>query len=129
MLKALIVDDDRNIVKLLNFTLQNAGFSVTTARNGDEGLALAKAHSPDVVIVDVMMPGMHGYDLCRRLRASQGTAHAKIVFLTARSQPIDEQEARKAGGDLFLSKPVMPVLLTSHENAQPQTFLIPPFGD
>ena len=108
MLKVLIVDDDRNIVKLLDFTLQNAGFSVTTARNGDEGLASATAQPPDVAVLDVMMPGMHGYDLCRHLRANPNTAHAKIIFLTARSQPIDEQEARKAGADLFLSKPVMP---------------------
>lgn len=114
MKSVLIVDDDRNIRKLLDFSLQKAGFSVMMAEDGDRGMALATANSPDVAVLDVMMPGMHGYELCRRLRANAKTARTKIIFLTARSQPIDEQEALKAGADLFLSKPVIPEELVGH---------------
>lgn len=108
MLRVLVVDDDRNISKMLDFALQKAGFSVMTASDGTTGLDMATQHPPDVAVLDVMMPGLHGYELCRRLRVDPRTAHAKIVFLTARSQPIDEQEALKAGADMFLSKPVVP---------------------
>jgi CheY-like chemotaxis protein/MinD-like ATPase involved in chromosome partitioning or flagellar assembly len=104
----LIVDDDRHMASLLELALRKAGFSVLIAADGNQGYAKAMQYPPDVAILDVMMPGVHGYELCRRLRAEPKTAHAKIVFLTARSQPIDQQEAMKAGGDLFLSKPVMP---------------------
>jgi CheY-like chemotaxis protein/MinD-like ATPase involved in chromosome partitioning or flagellar assembly len=114
MKRVLIVDDDPNICKLLDFSLQHAGFSVLVAQDGDEGLALAREHEPDVAVLDIMMPSMHGYDLCRRLRADPRTAGTKILFLTARSQPIDEQEAMKAGADLFLSKPVIPDELVDH---------------
>jgi len=114
MKRVLIVDDDPNICKLLDFSLQHAGFSVLVAQDGDEGLALAREHGPDVAVLDIMMPSMHGYELCRRLRADPRTAQTKILFLTARSQPIDEQEALKAGADLFLSKPVIPDELVDH---------------
>jgi twitching motility two-component system response regulator PilH len=108
MKRVLIVDDDPNICKLLEFSLQQAGLAVQIAQDGGEGLALAREHAPDAVILDVMMPSMHGYELCRRLRADPRTAKIRIVFLTARSQPIDEQEAIKAGADMFLTKPVIP---------------------
>jgi CheY-like chemotaxis protein/MinD-like ATPase involved in chromosome partitioning or flagellar assembly len=108
MWNVLVVDDDRNLTKLLDFALQQAGFAVTIARDGTEGLVMAKARPPDVAVVDVMMPGVHGYELCRRLRTYPGTAHCRIIILTARSQPIDEKEGIKAGADLFVSKPVTP---------------------
>ncbi|MBL7198957.1 MAG: response regulator [Anaerolineae bacterium] len=108
MKTVLIVDDDVNIGRLFDYALQKAGFSVMVARDGSQGLALAIKQPPDVAVLDVMMPGVHGYELCRRLRANPQTAHIKIVFLTARTQPVDEQEAMRAGADRFLSKPVMP---------------------
>jgi CheY-like chemotaxis protein len=106
--RILIVDDDPNLGKLFDFALQKAGFEVLIARDGNQGLAMAMEHRPDAAVLDVMMPGFHGYELCRRLRADPGTAHIKIIFLTARTQPIDRQEAMRAGADLFLSKPVLP---------------------
>jgi len=117
MTTVLIVDDDRNICKLLDFSLSRAGFSVLIANAGDDGYELATSHAPDVLVLDVMMPGMHGYELCRQLRKHEATAHAKILFLTARSQPIDEKAALKAGADLFLSKPVMSDELVKHIQA------------
>jgi len=117
MTTVLIVDDDRNICKLLDFSLGKAGFSVLIANTGDVGYELATSHAPDVMVLDVMMPGMHGYELCRQLRKHEATAQSKILFLTARSQPIDEKAALKAGADLFLSKPVMPDELVKHIQA------------
>lgn len=114
MKHVLIVDDDPNICKLLDFALRKAGFEVSIAADGDMGLEMAMSLAPDVAVLDVMMPGMHGYELCRRIRANDKTAHAKVVFLTARSQPIDEQSAFKAGADLFLSKPIVPDDLVEH---------------
>ena len=108
MIKVLFVDDDANVRKLMEFALQKAGFSVITARNGKEGLELAEQDSPDVAILDVMMPGLHGYELCRQLRANSATKQIKIIFLTARAQSIDEQAGLEAGADRFLAKPVMP---------------------
>jgi len=108
MLTVLVVDDDRNMIRVLDFAFQQAGFAVMIARDGNEGWTLATGRPPDIAVLDVMMPGVHGYELCRRLRAEPRTEHVKIVFLTARSQPIDEREGLKAGADLFLSKPVLP---------------------
>lgn len=110
----LIVDDDPSLGRLLDFALQKAGFAVMIARDGEQGFKLANEYHPNAAILDVMMPGMHGYELCRRIRANPDTAHTKIIFLTARSQPIDEREALKAGADLFLSKPIMPEDLIGH---------------
>jgi|GEM_PF-544758 len=114
MIKVLIVDDDPNIRKLLDIALQKAGFAVSLARDGNEAFITAMDVVPDVAVLDVMMPGLHGYELCRRLRANPSTAHTKIIFLTARSQPIDQKAGLEAGADLFLTKPVMPADLVEH---------------
>ncbi len=114
MIKVLIVDDDPNIRKLLDIALQKAGFAVSLARDGNEAFITAMDVLPDVAVLDVMMPGLHGYELCRRLRANPSTAHTKIIFLTARGQPIDQKAGLEAGADLFLTKPVMPADLVEH---------------
>jgi pilus assembly protein CpaE len=137
VISVLIVDDDNNILKMLDFAFQQAGFNVVVASNGREGLTKASERPPDVAVVDVMMPGVTGYELCRRLRANPNTAHVKVIFLTARSQPMDEQEGLKAGADLFLSKPVMPdeliakieSLLTTERASASATGPLPPIQD
>jgi DNA-binding response OmpR family regulator/MinD-like ATPase involved in chromosome partitioning or flagellar assembly len=108
MKRVLVVDDDPNVCKLLDFSLQRAGFSVIIANDGDEGLAQARQHKPDAVLLDIMMPSMHGYQLCRRLRAEPDLSEAVIIVMTARAQPVDREEAIRAGADLFLAKPVAP---------------------
>ncbi|MBN1934829.1 MAG: response regulator [Anaerolineae bacterium] len=114
MFKVLVVDDDANMRKLLDMSLQKAGFSVSLAREGNEAFIMAMDTPPDVAVLDVMMPGLHGYELCRRLRANPATTHTKIIFLTARSQPIDQKAGQEAGADLFLTKPVMPADLVEY---------------
>lgn len=114
MFKVLVVDDDANMRKLLDIALQKAGFSVLMARDGNEAFIMATDTPPDVAVLDVMMPGLHGYELCRRLRANPATAGTKIIFLTARAQPIDQKAGMEAGADLFLTKPVMPADLVEY---------------
>lgn len=131
MQTVLVVDDDANIRKLLDIALRKEGFSVITARDGNEAFVRSMESPPDVAILDVMMPGLHGFELCRHLRANPGTSQIKIIFLTARSQPYDEQAGLDAGADLYLVKPVMPSELVKHirdltapvepaESAQPE---------
>ena len=102
--KVLIADDEPNIVTALQFLLERAGFEVAVARNGEEALAAIEAGMPDLVLLDLMMPLVSGYDVCRRIRERTGGARVKIVMLSARGR---EAEARgiAAGADLYVVKP------------------------
>lgn len=104
----LIIDDDHSVLKLLDFAMTKAGFRVVLAGDGSSGLEKAQASPPDLAIVDVMMPDLDGYELCRRLRADPRTADMAIIILTARAQAVDRQVALEAGADEYLVKPVMP---------------------
>jgi DNA-binding response OmpR family regulator len=107
-LKVLCIDDDRLIRKFLTDTLAAHGFIPLTAPDGPSGLAAAAAESPQLVIVDIMMPGMDGFEVCRCLRADPRTAAIPLVILTARADPKLNVQAFKAGADLALTKPVEP---------------------
>lgn len=104
----LVVDDDPTIGKLLQLILQQAGFQVTVAKNGEEGLKLATAHPPDLAILDVMMPGVDGYTLCRQLRRSPATNLLPILMLTAQSETRDKLAGFQAGADDYVTKPFEP---------------------
>jgi putative two-component system response regulator len=101
----LIVDDNENIRELLAATLTNPSYLIITAGSGDEALALADHHQPDLVLLDVMMPAMDGYEVCRRLRASPRTAEVPIVMITALDDKASRVMGIEAGADDFLSKP------------------------
>jgi CheY-like chemotaxis protein len=105
MVKALVIDDEAPLTMIVGRFLERAGFKVETASSGADGLRKAVAESPDVIIVDVMMPEMDGYEVCRRLRADPRTARATILVLTARGQFIDKQMALQAGADAHAAKP------------------------
>lgn len=105
----MIVDDDALLRELLRAVLQDGGFILEEAADGDEALRLAKAQPPDVVVLDVMMPGLNGFEVCRALRADPATGSAHIIMLTARNSPTDRDEGRAAGADLFLTKPFSPL--------------------
>jgi len=120
----LIIDDDASVLKLLDFAMGQAGFNVMLAGDGESGLEQAKAHPPDLAIVDVMMPDLDGYEVCRRLRADPRTANTAIIVLTARAQAVDRQAALEAGADEYLVKPVMPdelITLAREVLARPRT--------
>jgi DNA-binding response OmpR family regulator len=101
----LLVDDEPNIVMSLEFLMRKNGYQVGIARNGSEALA-ALAQTPyDLVLLDVMMPDVDGYQVCRQLRQRPDRAATKVIFLSAKSQPADVQKGYDAGADLYIPKP------------------------
>ncbi|MBI5015501.1 MAG: response regulator [Deltaproteobacteria bacterium] len=104
----LLVDDDELILLSLGDLFSREGYEVRTAANGREALALAAETGFDVVVLDVVMPGMSGLDVCRALRAAEGYAAVPIVLLTAKSTPADEAKGLAAGATRFLPKPFDP---------------------
>jgi DNA-binding response OmpR family regulator len=101
----LLVDDEPNIVMSLEFLMRKNGYQVGIARNGTEALA-ALAETPyDLVLLDVMMPDVDGYQVCRQIRESPGRATTKVILLSAKSQPADVQKGYAAGADLYIPKP------------------------
>lgn len=109
--KILVVDDEQDIVDLISYNLSKEGYKVFTALNGNAAVELAEKNRPDLVILDVMMPGMDGFEVCRTLRQSPTTAAAAIVFLTAKSGEIDQILGLELGADDYIQKPVSPRVL------------------
>src|SRR5205814_4484160 len=104
--RVLVVDDTPLNIKLLGDLLAVKGYAVTTAANGTEALAKLAADKPDIVLLDVMMPGLSGYDVCRRIRADPATALLPVVLVTS-LDPMEERiKGIEAGADDFLSKPI-----------------------
>ena len=87
--------------------LSEAGYEVLTARSGEEALASMEAERPDLVLLDVAMPGLSGYDVCRRIRSNPGTKDLPVIFLSARAEENARAEGQAAGSDLYLGKPVL----------------------
>ncbi|HUO92438.1 MAG TPA: PleD family two-component system response regulator [Rhizomicrobium sp.] len=104
--RVLVVDDILSNVKLLEAKLTAEYFEVATAFNGQDALARIEEHAPDIVLLDVMMPGMDGFEVCRRIKANPKTAHIPVVMVTALDQPSDRVAGLDAGADDFLTKPV-----------------------
>jgi class 3 adenylate cyclase len=104
--KVLVVDDTPNNVKLLADLLTVKGYAVATAVNGEEALAKVASEKPDIVLLDVMMPGLSGYDVCRRIRADAATALLPVVLVTSLDPQQERVRGIEAGADDFLSKPI-----------------------
>ncbi|MEM9676734.1 MAG: PleD family two-component system response regulator [Pseudomonadota bacterium] len=111
--RVLVVDDIVANVKLMQARLMAEYFEVLTASNGPEALALCAQGKCDIVLLDVMMPGMDGYEVCRRLKADAKTAHIPVIMVTALDQPSDKLAGLEAGADDFLTKPVNDIALTT----------------
>ena len=108
----LVVEDQPEIRKLICMTMDYDGFEVHEADNGDTGLRMVKALRPDIVLLDVMMPGqLDGIQVCERIRADPEIAHIPVVMLTARSQQTDLEAGRRAGCNAYLTKPFSPLQL------------------
>jgi len=104
----LIVEDDDDIVELLAFNLRAAGFSTDTARDGYEALAKARRTPPSGVILDLMLPGLDGFEVCRELKRDPSTAGAAIIMLTARGEEVDRIVGLELGADDYVVKPFSP---------------------
>jgi CheY-like chemotaxis protein len=105
--RVLAVDDDPTAVSALRQILMQRGYEVTTTTSGEEAVALLAEQSFDLAILDVTMPGMSGYDLCRHIRKDERTRDLPVIFLTAKSMLMDQAEGEDAGSDLYLIKPVL----------------------
>ena len=108
----LIIDDDPDTIEFLRIVFTVRGRELTGAPTGTEGLRLARERHFDLILVDVMMPDIDGYEVCRRLRADPATANIPVVILTARSSLVDQTLELEAGADRFLIKPVGISILT-----------------
>lgn len=100
--KVLVVDDEKNIVNLIAFNLKKEGYEVITAGDGAEGLNLALTQSPEVVILDIMMPKMDGFEVCKKIREK---SQVPIIMLTARAEEVDKVLGLELGADDYITKP------------------------
>ncbi|MBO0358975.1 response regulator [Hymenobacter sp. BT186] len=105
MAHILIVDDEPNIVMSLEFLMRKNGYAVSIARNGTEALEAVDRAPVDVVLLDIMMPDVDGYQVCRYIRARPDRANTRIVFLSAKTKEADIQKGYEAGADLYIPKP------------------------
>ena len=103
--KVLIVDDERNIVTALEFLLQKNGYEVRVAATGEEALAQLEAFRPDLVLLDVMMPKVSGYEVCQRVRSRPEWRGIKIVMLSAKGREVEVSKGMSLGADLYVTKP------------------------
>ncbi len=115
--KILIIDDDVDTLKLVGLMLQKQGYLIVAANNGPQGLTQAEAEDPDLVLLDVMMPEMDGYEVAKRLRANPLTANTPILMFTAKTQLDDKVSGFEAGADDYLTKPTHPTELSAHVKA------------
>ena len=113
----LIADDEPNQLELMAYNLETSGFGTIKARDGKNALQLIEDHSPDLVILDWMMPNMSGIDLCRTLRSRSETKQLPIIILSARSDDSDKSLGLDTGADDYISKPFSPIELVSRVKA------------
>ena len=113
----LIADDEPDILEIIQFNLKAEGYEVFTAKNGDEAIEQAKKHQPDLIILDIMMPGKNGIDVCNILRLQPAFKDTLIVFLSAISDEGTEIRGLETGADDYLTKPIRPKILVSKVNA------------
>jgi two-component system alkaline phosphatase synthesis response regulator PhoP len=111
--KILIADDEPDILEIIQFNLAAEGYDVITAKNGDEAIEQAKKHLPDLIILDVMMPGKTGIETCNILRAQPVFKETLIIFLSALSDEGTEIRGLESGADDYLTKPIRPKILIS----------------
>lgn len=105
MLSVLIADDEPNILLSLEFLMKKEGYKVYIARDGAEAYELIQKVKPDLLLLDIMMPLMNGYELCQLVKQSPDYQHGKVIFLSAKSKEADVQKGYDAGADLYLPKP------------------------
>ena len=115
--KILIADDEPDILEIIQYNLQNEGYEVVTAKNGNEAIDQAKRFTPDLIILDIMMPGKNGIEVCNILRMQPAFNDTLIIFLTALSDEGTEVKGLETGADDFITKPVSPKVLVSKVNA------------
>ncbi|MFC1751990.1 response regulator transcription factor [Thermoproteota archaeon] len=113
----LVVEDEKDIIELITYNLGKEGFTVISAATGEEGLQLVKRHKPDLVILDLMLPGLSGLDVCRDIKQTPATQHIPIIMVTARSEEIDIVTGLELGAEDYVPKPFSPKVLVARVKA------------
>ena len=106
--KVLVVDDEEYIQHILNFSFGAEGYDVVTAADGEEGIKKAKSEKPDIIVLDIMMPKMDGYEACKRLKTDPSTKSIPVILLTAKGREVDRKLGSQAGADDYVVKPFSP---------------------
>jgi len=109
--KILIIEDDPNMRKLVKYNLEKEGYAVIPAESGNEGLRLARQEKPDLMVVDVLLPKMDGFTICRMLRYDEKFKHLPIILLTSQVTEKHKSTGKEVGGDVYLTKPYKPEVL------------------
>ena len=110
-LKVLVCDDERHIVRLIQVNLERQGWTVVVAYDGLEGLEKVKSENPDILVLDVMMPQMDGFEVLKSIRKDPNTRDLSVIMLTAKAQDADVFQGWQSGADLYLTKPFNPMEL------------------
>ncbi|MGP9766308.1 response regulator transcription factor [Halomonas sp. AOP13-D3-9] len=105
MAKVLVVDDEPNIVLSLEFLMEQAGFEVVTAEDGEQALASVNESQPDLLLLDISLPGISGFDVLERLRSEAATAQLPIIMLTAHGRDVEREKGMALGADDYITKP------------------------
>ena len=116
-LKVLVVDDEPGILMSLEFLMKKEGYQVFIARDGEEALDIIEREIPSIILLDIMMPGMDGYEVCRFVKSTLKLSHIKIVFLSAKNKESDMEKGYAIGADLYVPKPFSTRTLVSKVNA------------
>jgi DNA-binding response OmpR family regulator len=103
--RVLLIEDEPNIIEAIRFILSREGWRVDTHSNGEDAVEMVRSKTPDVVILDVMLPGRSGYDILREMREDPALANLPVLMLTARGQSKDREMAERAGASRFMTKP------------------------
>ena len=106
--KIFIIEDDRSAIRLIEYVLQQAGYEVVTATDGVEGLRRATSEHPDLIILDIMLPGLDGFEVCHRMRQRSETANIPILIISAKARQDDKDTGFRVGADDYLTKPAEP---------------------
>ncbi|GAB1445593.1 MAG: response regulator transcription factor [Cyclobacteriaceae bacterium] len=116
-IKILVVDDEPDILEFISYNLKKEGYQVSTAKDGMKAIEVAQTNPPDLIILDIMMPGLDGVEVCRKLRDIPLFKNTLIIFLTARSEDYSEIAGFDVGGDDYIAKPIRPRVLIARINA------------
>ena len=106
--KILVVDDENYILHILDFSLGAEGYEVITAEDGEEAVRKCREERPDLVVLDVMMPKMDGFEACRAIKRDAETADTPVILLSAKSRDVDQKQGYEAGADDYITKPLSP---------------------
>jgi DNA-binding response OmpR family regulator len=106
--KVLVVDDEEYIQHILNFSFGAEGYEVITAADGEEAVRLARSEKPDIIVLDIMMPKMDGYEACKQIKADPQTQDIPVILLTAKGREVDRKLGTEAGADDYVVKPFSP---------------------